>query len=73
MFTTYSRDFSVKELPPVRAMRRIQAWDTMPEMPKGNICVYVGSHVHFTKEQTEAVDRFCATHDAIVSGVPAGA
>lgn len=66
MFTTYSRDFSVKELPPVRAMRRIQAWDTMPEMPKGNICVYVGSHVHFTKEQTEAVDRFCATHDAIV-------
>lgn len=66
MFTTYSRDFSVKELPPVRAMRRIQAWDTMPEMPKGNICVYVGSHVHFTKEQTEVVDRFCATHDAIV-------
>lgn len=66
MFTTYCRDFSVKELPPVRVMKRVQAWDTMPEMPKGNICVYVGSHVHFTKEQTEVVDRFCATHDAIV-------
>lgn len=66
MFTTYSQDFSIKELPPVRVMKRIQAWEAMPEMPKGNICVYVGSHVHFTKEQTEAVDRFCATHDAIV-------
>lgn len=66
MFTTYSREFPVKELPPVRVMKRIQAWDAMPEMPKGNICVYVGSHVHFTPEQTEAVDRFCATHDAVV-------
>lgn len=66
LFTTYSRDFSVKELPSVRVMRRIHAWDEMPKMPQGHICVYVGSHVHFTKEQTEAVDRFCATHDAIV-------
>ncbi len=66
MFTTYCRDFSVKELPPVRVMKRVQAWDAMPEIPQGNVCVYVGSHVHFTKEQTEVVDRFCATHDAIV-------
>lgn len=66
MFTTYSKDFSVKELPPVRVMKRIQAWDTMPEMLHGNICVYVGSHVHFTSAQTEAIDRFCATYDAIV-------
>lgn len=66
MFTTYSRDFSVKELPPVRVMKRVQAWEEMPQMPKGKICVYVGSHVHFTPEQTSAVDAFCATHDAIV-------
>ena len=66
MFTTYSRDFSVKELPPVRVMKRVQAWDEMPEILQGKICIYVGSHVHFTKEQTEAVDLFCATHDAIV-------
>lgn len=66
MFTTYSKDFSVKELPQVRVMKRIQAWEEMPELPKGSICVYVGSHVHFTPQQTEAIDRFCATHDAIV-------
>lgn len=66
IFTTYSRDFSVKELPPVRVMKRIQAWDTMPELPNGSICIYVGSHVHFSPEQNEAIDNFCATHDAIV-------
>lgn len=66
IFTTYSRDFSVKELPAVRVMKRVQAWDEMPEMPMGSVCVYVGSHVHFTPRQTEAVDKFCATHDAIV-------
>lgn len=66
IFTTYSRDFSVKELPVVRVMKRVQAWDEMPEMPMGSVCVYVGSHVHFTPRQTEAVDKFCATHDAIV-------
>lgn len=66
MFTTYSQDFSVKDLPPVRVMKRVQAWEEMPQMPKGKICVYVGSHVHFTPEQTSAVDAFCATHDAIV-------
>ena len=66
MFTTYSRDFSVKELPAVRVMKRVQAWNEMPEMPKGTVCVYVGSHVHFTSQQNEAIDKFCATHDAIV-------
>ena len=66
MFTTYSRDFSVKELPAVRVMKRIQAWDEMPVLPNGKICVYVGSHVHFTPQQTEAIDCFCATHDAVV-------
>ena len=66
MFTTYSKDFSVKELPSVRVLKRVQAWDKMPVMPKGSICVYIGSHVHFTKEQTEAIDRFCGTYDAVV-------
>ena len=66
LFTTYSKDFSIKELPPVRVMKRVQAWDKMPEITKGSVCVYVGSHVHFTPEQTEAIDQFCATHDAIV-------
>lgn len=66
MFTTYSRDFSIKKLPPVRVMRRFFAWDELPEIPKGDICVYVGSHKTFTPSQVEAIERFCATYDAVV-------
>lgn len=66
LITIYSRDFSVRELSPVRAMRRFQAWEKLPEMPKGKIAVYVGSHNRFSNEQTRAIDRFCATHDALV-------
>ena len=66
IFTTYSRDFSVKELPKIRVMHRFYAWDSLPEMPKGQIAVYVGSHRDFTKSQTEAIDRFCATFDTFV-------
>ena len=66
LVTTYSRDFSVKELPTVRVMRRFQAWDEFPELPQGRIGIYVGSHTAFSKRQTEAIDRFCATYDAVV-------
>lgn len=66
IFTTYSKDFSVEELPQVRSIQRFCAWETLPDLPKGNIAVFVGSHLHFTDKQTKAIDRFCATHDAIV-------
>lgn len=66
IITSNNRDFSVKELPPVRVMRRIQAWDEFPEMSNGKIAVYVGSHVTFTPKQTVAIDCFCATYDAVV-------
>ena len=66
IFTTYSPDFSVKELPKVRAFKRFFAWDTLPEISKGKVCVYVGSHVRFNERQVKAIDRFCATYDAVV-------
>lgn len=64
--TIYSRDFSVKELPVVRVMRRYCAWDELPVMPKGRIGVFVGSHMRFSKIQVDVIERFCATHDAII-------
>lgn len=64
LITTYSRDFSVKELPHVKVMRRFQAWDELPVLPEGRIGIYVGSHTHFSEKQNRAIDRFCATYDA---------
>ena len=66
LFTTYSKDFSVKELPPTRIIHRYFAWDKLPEIPAGKVAVYVGSHRDFSKQQNEAIERFCATFDAVV-------
>lgn len=66
LFTTKSKDFSVRQLPQVRVMKRYQAWDELPEIPQGKIAVYVGSHRTFTEEEIESIDSFCATFDAIV-------
>lgn len=66
IMTTYSRDFSVKQLPAYRVMRRYEAWDELPALEAGKVCVFVGSHVRFTEQLTKQVDRFCATHDAVV-------
>lgn len=64
--TTYSRDFSVKELPQARVIRRIMPDDDFPELPKGRIAVVIGSHQKFTDKETEVLDAFCGAHDAVV-------
>ena len=64
--TTYSRDYSVKELPVARMIRRTCLGQEFPELPNGRIAVYVGSHAKFTDAETEALDNFCASNDAVV-------
>lgn len=64
--TTYSRDFSVKELPQARVIRRVMPQDVFPEIPQGRVAVIIGSHKKFTDAETQALDAFCATHDAVV-------
>ena len=67
MYTKYSKDFSVKELPAVHAIYRHTIYDELPSLPTdGRIAVYVGSHANFTAKQVDAIDRFCATHNAVV-------
>ena len=64
--TTYSRDYSVEKLPEARMIRRICPEGTFPELPEGRIAVFVGAHRLFTEAETAAIDRFCASHDAVV-------
>lgn len=68
MYTNYSHDFTVKEIPHVNAIYRHFVFDKeWPAIPQdGRIVVRVGSHVNFTDEQTKAIDAFCATCDAVV-------
>lgn len=64
--TTYSRDFSVKELPQARLIRRICWGEEFPPFPKGRVAIFIGSHLKFTAIENAAIDHFCATHDAVV-------
>ena len=64
--TTYSKSFNVKELPKTRIIRRITLSDEFPKLPVGNIAVFIGSHKRFTEKQTETIDKFCSTHNAVV-------
>ena len=64
--TRYSRNFNVKELPNVNVIRRIGMRDEFPILPEGKIVIYVGAHRNFTEEETNAIDRFCQTNDAVV-------
>lgn len=64
--TNYSRDYSVKELPMAKMIRRICRGDEFPSLPQGRIAVFVGAHVKFTDAETQAVDAFCGSHNAVV-------
>lgn len=66
--TTYSADFSVKELPAVRKIERYMSWETaqFPAVPKGKILIYVGSHVRMSEGLTHAIDRFCEAYNTAV-------
>lgn len=68
MYTRYSHNFSIKEIPHVNTIYRHTLFEEqLPPIPQeGKIAVYVGSHANFSKEQTEAVDKFCATYNAAV-------
>ena len=65
--TGYNQDFSLRELPPARLIRRIMPHDDFPGLPSGvKIGVFVGAHQPFSPELTQAVDAFCAACDAVV-------
>lgn len=68
LYTRYSQDFSVTEIPHVNTIYRHTIFDQkLPDIPKnGRIVIFVGSHANFSERLTAAVDKFCATYDSVV-------
>ena len=64
--TNYSRDFSIKQLPSFRVIKRISLIDDFPEIETDKIGIFVGSHRAWSKELTDIVDRFCETYNGVV-------
>lgn len=64
--TNYNKDFSVKELPVARCIRRYMPKDHLPEIPQGRVAIFVGNHAPFTQTLTKAIDSFCEKYGAVV-------
>ncbi|MFW5847753.1 MAG: thiamine pyrophosphate-binding protein [bacterium] len=63
--TKVSRIFNIKTLPDVRKIKCISTVSDFPEIPTGKVALFIGSHTQFSNELTEAVDSFCASHNAV--------
>lgn len=64
--TTYSSDFSVKNLPIARKIDLVSDISDYPDIPEGKIAVFCGSHKKWDSKLTEAVDKFCEKYGAFV-------
>ena len=64
--TTYSSDFSVKELPTVRVINRICQDNALPELKHGRVGIFVGAHCKWDKELLTMIDLFCEAYDGVV-------
>lgn len=65
--TTYSRDFSVENLPIARKIDRIVNESDFPELPVDKkIAVFVGAHAPVSPQLERAIDEFCSTYDSVV-------
>lgn len=64
--TNYSRDFYVKKLPTERVIRRYTYGEELPKLNESSVCVYVGAHSKWTREQELALNDFCKANNGVV-------
>lgn len=61
-----SEIYSVEQIPVSRKIERVRLGDTFPELDKGKIAIFIGSHTPFSELETQAIDRFCGKYNAVV-------
>ncbi len=59
--------FDVKDVPHVRNVSLYRTYDEFPEIKGKNVCVSVGSHLQWSDELTNLVDRFCTKYHGVVA------
>lgn len=65
--TSYKKTFTTKNLPDIRVIKRITPADDLPPIPAGSkIAVALGSHKRFSQKETEALEGFVSTFQAVV-------
>jgi 2-succinyl-5-enolpyruvyl-6-hydroxy-3-cyclohexene-1-carboxylate synthase len=66
LYTKYSLNYTVKELPQYRKIERINISNDFPELPSGYIAIFIGSHNKFNDYQTKSIERFCESNNAVI-------
>ena len=67
LVTTYSRDYSCKELPMAKKITYVSNMNDMPSIDGyRHIAVLVGVHGRWTEKLYEAVEAFCGAYNAVV-------
>ena len=66
LMTAYSRNFTTKEIIPVRKIMRYIEEDDFPEISQGRVAIFIGSHKIFSEKETQSIDDFCAKYNAVV-------
>ncbi len=64
--TMYSRIYDIEELPEERAIYRFCKDDVVPAIDARKIAIVVGAHLEWSSELTDAVNKFCEKHNAVV-------
>ena len=55
-----------KAIESARIIKRITQNEIFPQIPSGKIAVMIGAHNRFDEKLTKAIDKFCASHNAMV-------
>lgn len=61
-----SEIYSVEQIPVSRKIERVCLGDAFPELDKGKIAIFIGSHTPFSELETQAIDHFCGKYNAVV-------
>ena len=65
--TSYTGTFNTRELPRVRVIHRIEYSDEFPTLDSAKkVAVFIGAHKPFSQAETESLEQFVNTHNAIV-------
>lgn len=64
--TSYSQDFSVRELPRIKCIDYYRIYDSLPIIQHKRVGILVGSHSAMSEELTTSINLFCKKYGAVV-------
>lgn len=65
LITHGCNDYSIRELPKTRVIKRIERREDFPSLECKKVLVFIGSHLKWNAEDTALLDSFCEKHGTI--------